>query len=48
MPVSERARQRFLAELKSRGVVPELLDDGAYRIALGEMTLTINLENKGR
>ncbi|HEY7314740.1 MAG TPA: hypothetical protein VH643_35660 [Gemmataceae bacterium] len=48
MSVSARARQLFLAELASRDIVPEELDDGGYRIVLGEMTLTVNLENKGR
>jgi hypothetical protein len=48
MPVSARARQLFLAELASREIVPEELDDGSYRIVLGGTTLTINLENKGR
>ena len=48
MPVSARARQRFLAELASRKIVPEELDDDGYRIVLGGTTLTVNLENKGR
>jgi hypothetical protein len=48
MAVSARARELFLAELASRGIVPEGLDDGGYRIVVGDMTLTINLENKGR
>jgi hypothetical protein len=48
MTVSARAKQLFLAELASRQLVPEELDDGGYRIVLGGMTLTINLENKGR
>jgi len=48
MAISARARQAFLSELASREIVPEELDDGGYRIVLGEMTLTINLENKGR
>jgi hypothetical protein len=48
MSVSERARQLFLAELAAHEIVPEELDDGGYRIVLGAMTLTINLENKGR
>jgi hypothetical protein len=48
MSVSARARERFLAELAAHGITPEELEDGAYRIVLGEMTLTVNLENKGR
>lgn len=48
MSVSARARQLFLAELASREIVPEELDDGGYRIVLGGTTLTVNLENKGR
>jgi hypothetical protein len=48
MAISARARQAFLSELASRDIVPEKLDDGGYRIVLGGMTLTINLENKGR
>jgi hypothetical protein len=48
MAISARARQAFLSELAAREIVPEELDDGGYRIVLGKMTLTINLENKGR
>jgi len=48
MSVSARARQLFLAKLATHEIIPEELDDGGYRIVLGGMTLTINLENKGR
>jgi hypothetical protein len=48
MSVSARAKQLFLAELASRGIVPKELEDGGYRVVLGDLKLTINLENKGR
>ena len=48
MAVSARARELFLAELAAHDIVPEEDEDGCYKIVLGEMTLTISLENKSR
>lgn len=48
MGVSARARELFLAELARRGVEPEELDDGGFRLVIGETTVTVSLENKGR
>jgi hypothetical protein len=48
MAVSQRARQLLLAEMAARGLEPEELEDGGYRVAIGSMKLTINLENNGR
>src|SRR5688500_13948542 len=48
MAVSARARELFLAELAQRGLAAEPLDDGTFRIVVGDTAMTINLENKGR
>lgn len=48
MAVSARARELFLAELAAHDVVPEETEDGGYTIDIGDMTLTVSLENVGR
>jgi hypothetical protein len=48
MAVSERVRQRFLAEVAGRNLTAELLPDGRYRIAHEGRINEVSLENKSR